>query len=65
MSEMYLQKDDLDSIKELMDAFGVDCVKITSDSSSGIGSIIKATVSVEHSGHRGEFTKIIADETTW
>jgi hypothetical protein len=42
-----------------------DVALVSSDTSSGIGSIITASVTVQTNGHSGEFTKIISDETSW
>lgn len=40
-------------------------VTVTADNSSGIGSIIKATVPVQQGDHWGEWTTNITDERNW
>jgi hypothetical protein len=40
-------------------------VKITMDNSSGIGSILKATVPVKQADRWGEWTTNITDESHW
>jgi hypothetical protein len=40
-------------------------VTITVDNSSGIGSILKATVPVKQGDRWGEWTTIISDESSW
>lgn len=40
-------------------------VSITMDNSSGIGSILKATVPVKQGDRWGEWTTIISDESNW
>ena len=40
-------------------------VTVTSDNSSGIGSIVKATVPVQQGDRWGEWTTNITDERNW
>ena len=65
MNKIYLCKDDLLDIVKLLEDMGADVALVSSDTSSGIGSIITASVTVQTNGHSGEFTKIISDETSW
>lgn len=64
---MYLHRDDLKEIQKFLDAFpDSDTVEVICDSSSGIGSIITATLhAVGVNGLEVNITKIIADETSW
>lgn len=74
MVEIYLHRDDLVRMIELIDKINpVDTlrlqagtVKVSYDNSSGIGAIIKASVPHEYEeGEFGELTVTIADETSW
>lgn len=65
MNKIYLCKDDLLDIIKLLEDMDTDVALVSSDTSSGIGSIITASVTVQTNGHSGEFTKIISDETSW
>lgn len=65
MNQFYLHKEDLEEILKFIEDMGVDCALVSSDTSSGIGAIVKATVVVKTNGHSGEFTKTISDETSW
>jgi hypothetical protein len=40
-------------------------VKISVDSSSGIGSIVTATIPIKQGDRWGEWTTTITDESTW
>ena len=40
-------------------------VKISVDSSSGIGSIVKATIPIAQGDRWGEWTTVITDESSW
>ena len=40
-------------------------VKVSIDSSSGIGSIVKATIPIKQGDRWGEWTTIITDESDW
>ena len=44
---------------------GAQIVTIHVDSSSGIGSIVHATVWADINGWTGEFTAVITDESNW
>ena len=67
MNEMYLHRDDLKSILEFLDSFpDKDIVLVTSDTRSGIGSIVKAHIMCATiNGHMADVTKTISDESTW
>jgi hypothetical protein len=65
-NEFILHKDDLEDIKQFMDKYPTtDAVCINIDSSSGIGSIIKASVMCHINGDNVTITKLIADESSW
>ena len=64
---IYLHRDDLQTILQFLDAFpDRDVVEVTSDTSSGIGAIIKASViGATVNGHVVTVTKDIVDESSW
>jgi hypothetical protein len=67
MSEIYLHREDIIAIQEFLDAFpDKDTVRVTSDNSSGIGVLIKASViGTMVNGHIVTVTKDIVDESSW
>lgn len=67
MNSIYLHRDDLETIIKFMEAVpGSHTVEITCDNSSGIGSIIKASLhAVDLNGMKVTITKDIVDETSW
>ena len=67
MNEITLHKHELDAILAFVSNYpsSVDYIKITVDSSSGIGSIVKATVKAVVNGDFVEVTKTIVDESSW
>ena len=67
MNSIYLHRDDLQNIMKFMDNFpDVEIVEVTSDTSSGIGALIKAHLHhVDLNGLHVEVTKTIVDETSW
>jgi hypothetical protein len=67
MNTIYLHRDDIISIQKFLDSFpDKDIVQITSDNSSGIGSIIKASViGATVNGNVVTVTKDIVDESSW
>ena len=67
MNSIYLHRDDLQDILNFMNRFpDVEMVEVTSDTSSGIGSITKAHLHhVDLNGLHVEITKTIVDETSW
>ncbi len=67
MNEIYLSRKDLQAIQKFLDSFpDRDVVLITSDSSSGIGSIVKASViGTIVDGHVVTVSKDIVDESGW
>ena len=63
---MYLHRDDLLSIIEFIDKFDVDVVDIEVDSSSGIGSIVTATINnVSINGTEVSVSKEISGVENW
>ena len=66
MNEFTLHKDDLVVIREFVDKYPtVEFVNISVDSSSGIGSIIKASIFSVVNGDAVTITKTIMDESSW
>ena len=66
MNSIYLHKEDLEQLVKFMDSFGHDIVEITSDNSSGIGSIIDAHLhGVTINGQIVTVKKNLADESSW
>lgn len=67
IDSIYLHRDDIETIKQFLDSFpDRDTVLITSDTSSAIGSIVKASViGALVNGHVVTVTKDIVDETSW
>lgn len=66
MNTIYLNKDQIESIVDFMTTFKKDIIEITSDNSSGIGSVIQAALhGVEVHGERVKIVKVIADESSW
>jgi hypothetical protein len=64
---MYLHREDLKALQEFLDTFpDANVVEVDADSSSGIGSIITATIhAVDVRGVKVNVSKVIADETSW
>jgi hypothetical protein len=64
---IYLHKDDLQTILQFLETFpDRDVVELTSDTSSGIGAIIKASIiGATVNGHVVTVTKDIVDESSW
>ena len=67
MDTIYLHKRDLESIQDFLNAFpDREVVMITSDNSSGIGFVIKASlIGATVNGNIVTVTKDIVDETSW
>lgn len=67
IDSIYLHRDDLKTILQFLDSFpDRDVVEVTSDTSSGIGAIIKASViGSTVNGHTVTVTKDIVDESSW
>jgi hypothetical protein len=66
MNTATVHKDDLVSILNFANKYpDVEWVTITVDSSSGIGSIVKATITGVVDGDMVEVTKTIVDESSW
>jgi hypothetical protein len=65
---IYLHKEDLLAIIDFMDAFNPDheTVQIDVDSSSGIGSVVTATLNgLDINGKRVSVSQVISDEGNW
>lgn len=66
MQKVTLGKNDLIKIMRFMDKYPqVSYVDITVDSSSGIGAIINANISMELNGDEVTISKNIVDESSW
>lgn len=66
MNDFVLHKDDLVTIKQFVDKYPtVEFVTINVDSSSGIGSIVKASIFAVINGDPVTITKTIMDESSW
>lgn len=66
MNTLSLHKDDLAAIKSFSNKYpSADFVTISVDSSSGIGSIITASVNAVVNGDMVTITKNIVDESSW
>lgn len=66
MQKVTLGKNDLIKIMRFMDKYPqVSYVDITVDSSSGIGAIINASISMELNGDEVTISKNIVDESSW
>ena len=64
---IYLHRDDLETIQQFLNAFpDRDYVELNADSSSGIGTLLNATlIGATVNGHVVNVTKNIVDETSW
>ena len=67
MNEITLHKHELDAISAFVAKYpaSVDSIKISVDSSSGIGSIVKVSIRAVTNGDMVEITKTITDESSW
>ena len=67
MQTIYLHKDDLETIQQFLASFPEkEFVQLTADSSSGIGTILTATiVGVDLNGNNVNVSKTIVDESSW
>lgn len=66
MNEVSLHRDDLETILQFMKKYPeVEFVTISVDSSSGIGSIVKASINTVVNSDAVTITKTIMDESSW
>lgn len=66
MNEVTLHRDDLETIMQFMKKYPeVGFTTISVDSSSGIGSIVKASVFTVVNGDAVSIVKTIVDESSW
>lgn len=64
--EITLHRDDLVAIKEFIEKYPEsDFINISVDSSSGIGSIVKASLPTVINGDLVTISKTIVDESSW
>jgi hypothetical protein len=64
---MYLHIEDLEAIMDFMKKFeGAEIVEVTCDSSSGIGSVVTATLNhISINGEIVSVSKVISDVENW
>jgi len=66
MNTINLHRDDVETILQFIKKYpDVEYVTITSDSSSGIGSIVDASINTVINGDVVTLTKHIVDESSW
>ena len=64
--EITLHRDDLVAIKQFIDKYPEsDFINVSVDSSSGIGSIVKASLPTIINGDLVTISKTIVDESSW
>lgn len=63
--EVSLHKEDLVAILEFANKYETDYITISVDSSSGIGSLVKASLFSVVNGDPVTITKDIVDESSW
>lgn len=68
--EIILTRQDVVNLTALVTAFAksdeISFVRLKADSSSGIGTIVTATIdNVVINGQHGSFTKTLVDESSW
>lgn len=65
-NKVSIHRDDLEAIKKFADKHPKsEWVTISVDSSSGIGSIVKASITALVDGDMVDVTKTIVDESSW
>lgn len=66
MNTISLHKDDLVAIQKFVSKYeNADYITISVDSSSGIGSLVKASIFAVINGDPVTITKDIVDESSW
>lgn len=66
MNTIHLHRDDVETILQFIKKYAEDeYVTVTSDSSSGIGTLINASITTILNGDRVKITKPIVDESSW
>ena len=66
MNKIHLHREDLVEIRKFLDAFKSDTAEVTSENSSGIGSIITAKINeVIVNNTPVNVERIISDENDW
>ena len=66
MNQISLHRDDVETILQFIKKYPeVEYVTVSYDSSSGIGSIIDASINTVINGDIVTLTKHIVDETSW
>jgi hypothetical protein len=66
MNTIHLHRDDVETILQFIKKYPeVEYVTVTSDTSSGIGSITNASINTVINGDSVTLIKHIVDETSW
>jgi len=66
MNTIHLHRDDVETILQFIQKYPeVEYVTVTSDTSSGIGSITNASINTVINGDSVTLIKHIVDETSW
>jgi hypothetical protein len=66
MNIIHFHRDDLEAILEFFNKYrDVEFVTVTADSSSGIGTLLSASVKTPINGDFVTITKDIVDESSW
>jgi hypothetical protein len=66
INTIHLHRDDVETILQFINKYpDQEYITITSDSSSGIGSIVKASIKAPINGDWVTITKDIVDESSW
>jgi hypothetical protein len=66
MNTIHLHRDDVETILQFIKKYPeVEYVTVTSDTSSGIGSITNASINTVINGDSVTLTKHIVDESSW
>jgi hypothetical protein len=66
MNKVHLHRDDVETILQFIKKYPeVEYVTVTSDSSSGIGAIIDASINTVINGDVVTLVKHIVDESSW
>lgn len=66
MNKVHLHRDDVETILQFIKKYPeVEYVTVTSDSSSGIGAIIDASINTVINGDVVTLVKHVVDESSW
>lgn len=66
MNTVYLHRDDVETILQFVKKYPeTEFVTITSDTSSGIGAVVKVSIITARHGDIVTITKTLVDESSW